>query len=113
MDENLVRCYNEVQVKSKIRKAIENELLEAYGDGSVGKMLVMQARRLEFRSPESNKRTSVAVTAKDRGTPNRSAGQTEFVNSTFSERPLKKKSWMTGNRCRDAPRPVGGAQEIL
>lgn len=49
MDENLVRCYNEAQVKSKIRKAIENELLEAYGDGSVGKMLVMQARRLEFR----------------------------------------------------------------
>jgi hypothetical protein len=43
MDENLVRCYNEAQVKSKTQKATENEFLEAYGHGSVGKMLVMKA----------------------------------------------------------------------
>lgn len=64
MDENLVRCYNEAQVKSKIRKAIENELLEAYGDGSLVKCWLCKQEDL---SSDSNKRTSVAVTAKDRG----------------------------------------------
>lgn len=87
-DEKLVRCYHEAQVKSQ---KIENEFPEAYRDVSTGKTLVMYAWRLEFRSLDLCKKTTVAATAKDEGIggePGRRNSQ--LVSSMFSDRPWKK-----------------------